>query len=850
VDRDFKMAIEAGELNRSTMELVRNWCSHVRVKKFGGTGMIEQMTGLPIGNHGLECDHATAGGMYTWDLRESALDFYDRNCVDCKKRKPVGVPNLSSLIKERADQRTVEAKKVAAAQSKAAEERDARRLTRSRLREGLGPLSSAIIDHIDEFDDQRDQEHRDRLCESARMAPEHFVAPVVTYIFELTEREPWFVEAGLTILDHVNAEPARIARLALAPMGKVRQPIDTHARVLSSRLPHVDAAQIPDALPAIIELANPFDELPFRRDRMPVAKPELLQGLWAIYPAAVREGLDRLLSSRHHYEVELAARGLLALHERDPAVLKHFQRTMVSKFSRAELLLDDFDEYRSAFRHLRDALVIAFGQWPDEIDALVQEYISASDKKTKGRAYKIYEAALRGGRHDDPPISPESRVHRISFQRLLWAATTEESEEILRCTQEMLRGQPSEMIEIARAEIDGLIGAVLLLDDRLRRHDETPAPKGEIFLDTLQRNNRRSTMIYLMKSLVEWASVAAKGDPVLMKRVVALFDQIPEGRNDLKGIALGCIEHLSGTVEGLRLVLPHLYYGLVGPSALVRAYAAAALGEMPHENVPPLVFEAFSVLLWDQFVVVHHAAVRALGRFQLPEDLQGRASQALLNLVKYYAQRSNEDRFLVDCIGELAYELRRLGKANGKVGQYLVKVLLNVDPLYLKNEIRSIGRALGQTEGFVDIVIKLIPHVGDQDYRRDDELGLLADLPDAAILSRKTALEKLGAELAPERPWLAVYIVEALARVGAWNEARTVAEAGSSQLEPTVYNESRRIYMTFIRITAAFEQAIAESRSDDLEALTQQWEENVERQKEFNADVERRNSRSSFPRPF
>src|ERR1022692_2778087 len=29
------------------------------------------MTGLTIGNHGLECDHAPAGGMYTWDLFSS-----------------------------------------------------------------------------------------------------------------------------------------------------------------------------------------------------------------------------------------------------------------------------------------------------------------------------------------------------------------------------------------------------------------------------------------------------------------------------------------------------------------------------------------------------------------------------------------------------------------------------------------------------------------------------------------------------------------------------------------------------------------------------------------------------------
>ena len=796
MDRDFKIATEAGERNRATMQLVRNWCSHVRIKKFGGTGMIEQITGLPIGNHGLECDHATAGGMYTWNLRDAALDFYDRNCVDCKKRKAVGIPNLLSLVQERDQQRTVEAQKASAAQAREAEAHDARRLTRSLLREGLSPLSSALVDHIDEFDEQPDQHHRDILCESARLAPEHFVAPLVTYIFDLTEKEPWFTEPGLTILDHVKAEPARVARLALASMGKI-WPIDTHAHVLLSRIEHIDPAHIPDALPPIIELANPYDEFLFGQERERPAKPELLRALWTAYPEAVHEGVDRLLSSRHYDEVELAARGLLALHARDPAVLKPFYRSMVSKFSRAELLLDDFDEYRSSFRFLREALVAAFEDSPDAIDALVQEYIWASDKLSTARTFKIYQAAL-SYRQDEPPVPASSRVHRIAFQRLLWAATTVESEEVLRLAQERLRGWPYQMVNIARAEIDGLIGAVLLLDDRLRHHDETPAPERETFLQALERHNRRSTIISLMKSLIEWASIAAKDDPALMRKVVALFDHIPEGRNDLQAIALGCIEHLSGTVEGFKLVLPPLYYGLVGPSALVRAYAVEALGEMAHDNIPPLVYEAFSALLLDPFVVVHQAAVQALGRFKLPEELQGRASQALLNLVTHYAQKSGEDRFLVECVSELAYELRRIGKVKGKAGQYLVKVLLNVDPLYLKGKLRSIGHALGRTEGFADLLLKLISKVDGQDDRHEEELQLLAELPDEAILSRKAAFEKLGVEVALERPWLAAYIIEELARVGAWREARSVAEAGAN-LRPTVYNESRQICMTFIK---------------------------------------------------
>ena len=146
--------------------------------------------------------------MYTWNLRDAALDFYDRNCRRLQETKGGRHSKPPEpRLQERDQQRTVEAQKASAAQAREAEAHDARRLARSLLREGLSPLSSALVDHIDEFDEQPDQHHRDILCESARLAPEHFVAPLVTYIFDLTEKEPWFTEAGLTILDHVKAEP-------------------------------------------------------------------------------------------------------------------------------------------------------------------------------------------------------------------------------------------------------------------------------------------------------------------------------------------------------------------------------------------------------------------------------------------------------------------------------------------------------------------------------------------------------------------------------------------------------------------------------------------------------------------
>jgi hypothetical protein len=65
-ERRIEHVIQAGEQNRWTMELVRNWCAHARVEKFGGVGLIEAGTGLPIGHHSVRCDHASEAGMKQW----------------------------------------------------------------------------------------------------------------------------------------------------------------------------------------------------------------------------------------------------------------------------------------------------------------------------------------------------------------------------------------------------------------------------------------------------------------------------------------------------------------------------------------------------------------------------------------------------------------------------------------------------------------------------------------------------------------------------------------------------------------------------------------------------------------
>ena len=101
MDDQINRAIRIGEDNAVIIQLYQNFCANLQVERFGGTGIVEIETGLPIGSRSFKCQHASAGGMAGMDLRVIALDFYDRNCKGCEKRIAVRMPNLSDVVAER-----------------------------------------------------------------------------------------------------------------------------------------------------------------------------------------------------------------------------------------------------------------------------------------------------------------------------------------------------------------------------------------------------------------------------------------------------------------------------------------------------------------------------------------------------------------------------------------------------------------------------------------------------------------------------------------------------------------------------------------------------------------------------
>ena len=358
--RAFDEAFRNGERNREAARLISNWCANARIEGMG-RGLLAAQTGLPIGHHAIRCDFATDGSSsYFYELRDAAVDFHDRNCRTCPHRKGGRLPNITELVAAR-DRRREERAKIEAERAADSEAAFARReAQRAELKTRLSPIGQALVDDIAAYDRDASRENRDRLLQSARLAPQHFEPALIDYVLHLGETAVWFDEPALDILRAVDIEPSRLARVAARVL---RRGVggDLAAEILAPLVHLIDHETALVVTPAAMDLALPDHDIGARY-REP--QPELLARLHELHPGAVAAAVDRLLASRKSYSVELAGRGLTALIQSDPKAATPHARSLISTFARARLLVEDFDDFNDELDRLADAAVGAFDDCP------------------------------------------------------------------------------------------------------------------------------------------------------------------------------------------------------------------------------------------------------------------------------------------------------------------------------------------------------------------------------------------------------------------------------------------------------------------------------------------------------
>jgi hypothetical protein len=851
-DRRIEEAIQAGEKNKRTWELVQNWCANVQMKKFGGTGMVEQMTGLPIGNHFLECPHAPAGGMAAFDLADTALDFHDRNCVDCMHRKPVGMPNLTILLKEREEQRAKHRLEQERADSVVASKLAAREAARLRIRAHLNALAATTLDLVSELDHKVDgADHR--LAETAELAPETFTPEIVDHLFSLVEsNEHWLVTPCLTALARLDIDKPRLTNAALRALRSLSVG-DIAGDIVQAHGEHGDSALVADALPSLIRLANPISSpFGFDRQQQPVTGP--LDALYRYRKDAVRAGLRLLLEDTRAYNIRLAARGLDVLVARDATLTEFLAPELISKIARANrLVLGSEEEVSETLDEIRSVLTRTFHFDPEKTDRLIAAYFEGASAEGGAQLYKIYDSVLRDVRFGRGETQV-TEAHRIAFRRLVVAATEATTDEIADATDGSFHGDPYELTPIAAEEIDLLLGCAALLDVKLTDLDATP-PDASNPMAGWDRIGRRGHLSNMMSSFVRWACIAAgETDTVAVEKVLTFLRGLPEASTRLRGEVTAHFHELMRSTEGLTLCLPDYYTALVGASQLVRSCAATALGEMRfqvRDNLPSLVFEAFTALLTDPYIIVHRGAVRALDRFHLPDTFDALARQALSNIIVHYARERGDDEFLMTAIDLYAQRYTTTEKLAAGVGARLVEIMSTLTPYVVAKELRFSRGLYAASPGFLALLLRMMNDPQAMSLYHEDLLRELKQQPIATLHRERAALLALGTNLLRTREtYVAVALLELLTAAGAWSEAAALARVAYEGIEDTTRNRQIRLSAALRMMACAYELAITTKDEQKLTDLSAEWRKTLaEIEKDHAAHEERRDPLRGLRRP-
>jgi hypothetical protein len=198
-----------------------------------------------------------------------------------------------------------------------------------------------------------------------------------------------------------------------------------------------DESLIPDALPALVSLANhPPSRYSF--DGRCRAVPGPLKALYLAHKDAVRAALKEMFEQRRPFIVRLAARGLEALLPHDKALSAFLVPELVAKLVRAKRLLDGReDEIEETLDDVRDVLVISLKADPAKVDQLIQDFLVGA-----AELYKVYDEVLRDRRFGEKNAVPITEAHGVAFRRLVVATSEAKTQEVRQATSTRFRASP------------------------------------------------------------------------------------------------------------------------------------------------------------------------------------------------------------------------------------------------------------------------------------------------------------------------------------------------------------------------------------------------------------------------
>jgi hypothetical protein len=836
IDANIQKAIGYGEANKRTIELAQNWCGHIEIVRWGGTGLVEIETGLPIGHRYFKCPHASAAGMAGMDLASVALDFYDRNCKDCTKRLPVRFPNLYTELVTKRDEarhRDEEIQREASERSaRALEDRAARR---AELAAGCNPAIAGIFARIDELDRDPTGEKRKVLLEAARTVPSLFDSRVQEALFQLADAGGFFrTDAALEILGTVSADDQRLCDCALRALAR-QDGVFTAADIVSERLDDTHAELLKAALPSLIRAAAPIRGfVPFSGSP---GKPQAVLAGYRLFPDLVEAAVRNALAVSHKYERIKACEAVSIIARAGPAFGLKVADAVISSL---DLPDDHYGEEGSAEGAATLALAQIMLDHPKEVDSLLQREITGGSEELRASLFRVYENILSFRRLPDGHPGTKT-AQELAYQRFVDLLVTRPGHELLTKVTWFFRDEAKRFPDLLALHAETLLGAAALIATDL---DEPSSPLLELDvrpdpLKALEKQGQRQSSYYALLAIVESIGFAAARNPKTVGvLLVETFEKLDPRHGHLRAALVEGLGRMARDASALPIVVPALYQAMMSGSALVRAASARAyvhLAKHCAEDLPPLVHESFLLLLMDPYVAVHSAALDALREIELPKTFTPRVVGCLGAIISAYRQSRSDSDILSKAIQrflELADPDLISGTRNA-----IVSIVDCMPASAATDVVLYSASALRGASKFGELLTKLISDPETNEYHIDDLVDELEEIPPDQILALSDQIKTAASTCASHDIEITDDLIAILSLSGAWPAAVAVARDATERLSNDTWDRPRKLRSELRQVAAEIEAGADSGDAALVLELAKRWRElkqEVERDDEEN----------------
>ena len=836
-----------GEKNQRTAQRITNWCRNARIARSGGIGMVEQMTGVPIGHMGIECDHAPESGMHCWDLEDAAINFYLANCEHCDKRSPGTGQSIEPLIQ---DYKRRELERREAETNRKADEarRQGEQLaTLARLRIPGEDLGNQIVDLLVAIVGKNDEKSSDALVELATLAPETFSSEIVEFLRAQVSNanDRLEIPALRTLLELPLEE--KIKRQLAIKNARKRNIDESSAKHLQEFAYYLSSDEIEAVLPNFALLARPVSGFPHMQ-RQPNSGP--LLAIAAHHPEDTKRVINNWLSSSSPHLVDTAFRVISVLTVPHSNIVEPFLRDVLSKLLRRTYLLPKYqrDSASDRLQVLRGTARRLFRRFPKTADSVLQSLLEGAADTAKSEAARVYSGVLE--KEWNEVTAGAGQAEEIAFTRILWMAVDDPIDSLDGNATHFFSHVHSDLLPIAANHVEAILGAAATLSSKLNEqnpHELLAVPTSG--MEELERTHRRNAIYLFQGNLIKWAFEAVALQGLFgIRLALEFYEALPQTETEMRA---NVVEHLSKLMKNsatVNEIIPHLYGAMTSPEALIRGSAARALGEVSHEvrrDLPDLVFEVYLVLLSDPNVFVHKTAARCLKVYDFPERLKTNVALSLLTLIRVYQRTEDDQMFVADLLRKYVHGCLTDTQLSGNHGGFVVAAISQLDDVYARNALDSLGQQLTFAPGIVQLCIKMLGNSIAEYHGQDKILQVLDDVPVEVLESHAKDLGESAPAFASTRPHFTNSLIALLAKAACWGEATEVCTRVLSNIGDTRRERVLRYHYESLRQVCEFESVRA-TEGISISKAKARWSSLQREKKDEEAE---RDARESF-RPF